>query len=300
VKKLLWLCTQPPPDRPELLRRRWETLPELALAAVANGFAGFMSSEHHWREDGYCPDSLALVTALGAVARPELVGTAIVPLPMTNPHSLVERGALAAAITGAEVLLGVGTGNDPLELATGGWDPGHLGAATESAITSVLGGSARNGLHQAFGPPRVLLGAMTHAGVRRAGRMGLGWIADPRCTLAQLKELRSVYRDSGGTGPIIVMRTAHIGEDDGWPVRAYAEYQRFWARRSMVGLGVRGELPRDEFLREVVIAGDRQKVSDSLAVLDAELGAYGVCLSLSSASSEIGAELEQLPRWAAT
>ena len=70
MEKLLWVRTECASERAEEVCRLYDEMPDLARAAIESGFDGFMTSEHHWRSDGYAPDALGLMMALGAVVRP--------------------------------------------------------------------------------------------------------------------------------------------------------------------------------------------------------------------------------------
>ncbi len=284
MKTLLWLCPEASSADQAAVRDRYARLASVAHAAVANGFAGLAASEHHWRDNGYCPDALGLLTGLGARVRPRILMSAIVPLPFWDPRILAERTALASAVTGAEFYLGVGTGCDPNELDTLGWTNEELRTRTESSVGQLRAFAAR-GLAGIFGPPHLLLGAMTPAGVRRAARAGLGWVGDPRATLAELVELARIYHDVGGTGPIVAMRDAYIGDDSSeWLEQALADHEKFWAtpRRGLQGRVSPGT---DAIRRDVLMHGTAPELAAVLQRLRHALAPELLCLRI------------ELPNW---
>ncbi len=294
---VLWLCPEAMSADPEAVRRRYASLAATTRAAVVSGFAGIAASEHHWRDDGYCPDALGLLGGLGAVARPRVLMSAIIPLPFWDPRILGERAAVAAAVSGAEVYLGVGTGCDPHELETTGWTTEELWTRTISSLEQLREFAGR-GLAAVHGPPRLLLGAMTAAGVRRAARLGLGWIADPRATVDELAALAGLYRAEGGNGPVVAMRDAFIGEDSaGWLPAVLRDHQRFWAtpRRGLRGRGSPGT---EAILRDVLLHGAAAAIRAGLQRIREAMAPDLLCLRIELPTwQDQGLTLRQLERW---
>jgi len=297
MRTVLWLCPEAMSADPAAVRSRYAWLAENTLVAVASGFAGIAASEHHWRDDGYCPDALGLLTGLGALARPRVLMSAVIPLPFWDARILGERAAVAAAVSGAEVYLGVGTGCDPRELETSGWTSEELWTRTTTSLEQLCNFASR-GLAGIHGPARILLGAMTAAGVRRAARLGLGWIADPRATLDELTRLNRLYRDEGGGGPVVVMRDAYVGDDDAaWLDAVMADHRRFWAtpRRGLRGRGPPGD---DTLVRDVLVHGGGPAVAARLQLLQQALAPDMLCLRIELPNWQDSRQtLQQLDRW---
>lgn len=297
MKTLLWLCPETATADPAAVRDRYLQLTRIAQSAAASGFAGFAASEHHWRTDGYCPDAMGLLTGIGAVVHPHILMSAIIPLPFWDPRILAERAAVATAVSGAEVWLGIGTGCDPHELKTAGWTKDELGSRTEMLIEQLKAFVAQ-GLAGIFGPPRLLLGAMTAAGARRAARTGLGWISDPRATTAELAELARTYRENGGTGPVVIMRDACLGGGETeWLERALADHRRFWATPRQ-GLRGRGSPGVDAIESDVLLHGDAHAVGAAMQQLRTALDPDLLCLRIELPNwQEERQTVSQLDRW---
>ena len=297
MKKLLSISGRVSGTDIVAIRRRYELLPEIARAAVRNGFDGLMASEHHWQGDGYPPDALGLVTALGAVSRPSIIGTAIIPISMWHAETLLERAGMATALSGADVLLGVGAGNHPKEIGDQHVGMTRPAASLDETLAKMVESANLDGLQHVFGTPKILVGAMTRAGVRRAGRLGLGWLTDPRATVEELQKLNDEYVDAGGAGPVVLMRDVHIGVNDGWLQLAQDDHDNFWQRSWMVGVGGRSQPSEREFVENVAITGPVTAVNEKFDELVQRFNPLGVCVRLGFPASPLGFELEQLESW---
>jgi alkanesulfonate monooxygenase SsuD/methylene tetrahydromethanopterin reductase-like flavin-dependent oxidoreductase (luciferase family) len=230
------------PPAAEHIDRRWrETLTASEVAETA-GFDGLFVPEHHMMPDGYNPAPLVTCAAIAARTSRVDVGTTVFLLPFYNPIQVAEQAAMVDVISGGRMILGCGIGNFDPEFALYGLRKKQQGSRFEEAIDLVQRAWAgedldHEGKHFAakgrISPlprnPRLWLGAMSEAGVRRAARFGCPWPTDPLHNLAVMTEWASLYRAAGeeyGTSDklsIALLRDGWVADDldaverDWWP-----------------------------------------------------------------------------------
>lgn len=200
-----------------------EELRVQAALAVAHGFDGVMTSEHHGGFAGYLPNPLqAAGFALDAMA----TGWAA-PCPLLlllRPTALViEETAWLAARHPGRVGLGVAAGALPADFETMDTTMDNLAARYTRAlehVASVLGGGDAGPLggDPAIGrcrehPVPVLSAAATPTAARRAAAAGVGLMFDSLTAPERCRELVDVYHDAGGSGPCVLIRRAWVGTE---------------------------------------------------------------------------------------
>jgi alkanesulfonate monooxygenase SsuD/methylene tetrahydromethanopterin reductase-like flavin-dependent oxidoreductase (luciferase family) len=250
-----------------------------AALAVAHGFDGVMTSEHHGGFAGYLPNPLqAAGWMLEAMPRG---WAAACPLLITlrPPALVVEEVAWLAARFPGRVAVGLAAGALAAdfeimdttmagltarfeadlvrvsELLAGRGDP----AAGSLASGPSLAGDpavARGRLH----PVPVLSAASSQTAARRAARCGVGIIVDSLSTAARARALVDAYRRAGGTGPCVLVRRAWVGRPPVDRIDGQVEVYRGYASgTAMSGWGA----------DELVGAEDAAAVADRLVeVLD--------------------------------
>jgi probable F420-dependent oxidoreductase len=217
----------------------------MAQAAERAGAASLWVSDHLLMIDAptsrypYSPDgrqtwsneidyleALTCCAYMAAVTRDCRIGTAVLVLPQRNVLELAKVLASIDRLSGGRFVLGVGVGWHSAEMQALGYDFGDRGRRLDEML-EVLSDcwtgrpAAYSGelvevpanvvLHprpvQPEGPP-VLVGGMSDAALRRAGRRGAGWIAlasaesfDADVLRERWLALERLRRENGRSGP---------------------------------------------------------------------------------------------------
>jgi probable F420-dependent oxidoreductase len=171
-----------------------ETL-ELVRLAEALAFDSAWVSEHHGSSDGYLPSLLPMLAAMAAVTERIDLGTGIVLTPFHDPIRLAEDAAVVDQLSNGRLILGLGIGwreeefrmfdvpmserlqrtVETIEVLRRAWTGRRFsfrGRAFRYDRVRVTPPPARVG-----GPP-IYLGGYAESAVRRAGRLGDGYITD--------------------------------------------------------------------------------------------------------------------------
>jgi alkanesulfonate monooxygenase SsuD/methylene tetrahydromethanopterin reductase-like flavin-dependent oxidoreductase (luciferase family) len=225
-------CTQDPPSGADMTRVIDEIIGE-ARAAEASGWDGCFITEHHQQADGYLPNPLLMAGLVGMTTRRIKVGTCVLLLPLHHPVHVAEDCAVIDLATRGRLVLSIGVGYQPHDFEAFGVPIAERATRTEEAL-EILRRSwtgkrfSFSGKHfqyrdmlvtpppfQKQGVP-VWMAAWTPPGLRRAGKMADGWIADPIQSLPVIKDFATRYRtaaSSAGRKPFIcLMRDAVIAD----------------------------------------------------------------------------------------
>jgi probable F420-dependent oxidoreductase len=225
---------------------------DLAKAADETGWDGLVVSDHvvhpekiatpypytkdgapRWQAPAPWPDPWVAVGAMAAVTRRVRFLTGVYVLPMRNPFQVAKSVGTAAVLSGDRVTLGVGVGwmREEFELLEQPFE--QRGARTDEMI-EVMRKLWAGGMVEHHGrfydfprlqmspAPRqqipIVIGGISDAALRRAGRIGDGWISD----LHTAEELRGIIakirqhrREAGrqGSPEIIAACTDAAGVD---------------------------------------------------------------------------------------
>jgi probable F420-dependent oxidoreductase len=225
---------------------------DLARAADETGWDGLVVSDHvvhpekiatpypytkdglpRWQAPSPWPDPWVAIGAMAAVTRRVRFLTGIYVLPMRNPFNVAKAVGTAAVLSGDRVTLGVGVGWMREEFALLEQPFEQRGPRTDEMI-EVLRKLWAGGMVEHHGrfydfprlqmspAPRaqipILIGGVSDAALRRAGRLGDGWISDIHTTeelrgiVAKIREHR---REAGreGTGEIVAAASDAFGVD---------------------------------------------------------------------------------------
>ena len=170
-------------------------------------------------EDKPFLEPFSLIPALGAVTSRLRFITFVVKVPIRNPVLLAKQATSTAVLTGNRLVLGVGTSPWREDYDVLGVDWASRGQRMDESI-AILRGLAAGGYFEYHGksldlppvkiapvptePIPVLIGGHSDAALRRAARVGDGWMhgggdpADLPGLLARLGELRSQSLESAG------------------------------------------------------------------------------------------------------
>jgi alkanesulfonate monooxygenase SsuD/methylene tetrahydromethanopterin reductase-like flavin-dependent oxidoreductase (luciferase family) len=163
---------------------------EMSEWADEHGALSVVVSEHHCSPDGYLPSPLILASAIAARTESVPISISALLLNMYDPVKLAEDIAVLDIVSGGRVSYTIGLGYRPEEYAMFGADFQRRGDLMEAKLTALL--SALRG--ETFGyegrqitvtpspaspdGPMMFYGGHSPAAMRRAGRHGLGVLAE--------------------------------------------------------------------------------------------------------------------------
>jgi probable F420-dependent oxidoreductase len=271
---------------------------ELARLAETLGFDSVWVSEHHGSSDGYLPSLLPMLGGLATATDRVLLGTGVILTPFHHPLRLAEDAAVVDQLSGGRLLLGLGLAwreeefrmfdvpigerlrrtTETVDILRRAWTGGrfsHDGRVYSFDRVKVTPPPARDG-----GPP-IYLGGFVEDAVRRAGRLGDGYIRS-RGGLNSAKEALVWFEDGArqaGRDPDRLgwaqLQNSFVWEDgDAWEVvRPGAAHQLgvYEGWRMGTDTPEREELevvpPDEDTLRKLTPAGDRHEVIRALRPL---------------------------------
>ena len=193
-----------------------------AATAVAAGFDGVMTSEHHGGFGGYLPNPIqAAGWALEAMPTGWAAPCPLL-LPLRPAGLVVEEVAWLAARHPGRVGVGVAAGSLQTDFDIMGLDKTDLTARFAAGLATVAAGlrgkpDGELANDQAVRrcdehPVPVLSAAMSPTAVRRAATTGVGLLFDSLTDLGRCRELIDSYRDAGGAHPVVLIRRVWVGE----------------------------------------------------------------------------------------
>lgn len=213
---------------------------ELVALAESEGFDSAWVSEHHFSQDGYLPSLLCLLAAFATVTERIELGTGVVLAPFHDPIRMAEDFAVVDQLSGGRTIAGFAIGWRDEEFREFGIDVSSRVGRTKELVEvlRLAWGEERfsyDGKHYSYDRvavtpkparvPPILVGGFSDPAVKRAGRIGDGFISS-RVPLERLEEsLEMAARarvEAGQDGePIVgVLQNAFVTEDpDGdWPM----------------------------------------------------------------------------------
>ena len=278
------------------------SIPDLvAQVRVARdcGFASLWLPHHYIVAPMQMLQPMPLLGYLVAESGRMTLGMDILLLPLLNPVHVAEEWATLDALSEGRAVLGVGLGYRPEEFGAFGIPIGERAARTAESVRLIrrLWSEERVSFQGKFytvenagislrpvqrnGPP-ILLAAQADAAIRRAARIGDGWLIVPSSDIDTVKQQMTTYRaalrEAGKpeTTEAPLTRECYIGETRKgafeecrdaleWKYNAYASW----------GLQTADADRRpsfEEFARDKFLIGDRASVSDELVRYRETLG----------------------------
>jgi alkanesulfonate monooxygenase SsuD/methylene tetrahydromethanopterin reductase-like flavin-dependent oxidoreductase (luciferase family) len=274
-------------------RRRLGEIVEQARLIRALGFDSIWAGEHHLVPGFHYFPQLPLLQRVAVEAEGLWLGTHVTLLPLHNPVELAEIGAFLDVSSGGKFLLGVGLGYRGEEFAAFGV-PMRVSRLVEGVeIIRRLWTEDRvthNGRHWQLSDagirprpmqarPPILVGAQAEAAIKRAARIGDGWLLVPTPTTDNLAEQIALYRSARQaaklTMPEHICRLYEVGcaEDEDAAFRRVAPHLlEKYASYAAWGLGGvapnRDGAPEQQLRR---LAKDRFAIGTLAQVVDAIL-----------------------------
>jgi probable F420-dependent oxidoreductase len=222
--------------------QEYHDIVELSRLAETLGYDSVWVSEHHGSSDGYLPSLLPLLAALATATDRVRLGTGVILTPFHHPLRLAEDAAVVDLLSGGRLILGLGLGwreeefrmfgipirervrrtTETVEIMRKAWTGrrfDHEGRAFRLDQVKVTPAPAREP-----GPP-IYLGGFVEDAVRRAGRLGDGYIRS-RGGLEHARDALAVAEDGArqaGKDPDALgfaqLHNAFVWQDgDAWEV----------------------------------------------------------------------------------
>ena len=234
---------QVPPGSTRTFDQEYREMLDLVRLAESLRFDSAWVSEHHGAGDGYLPSLLPVLAGFAAATDRIKLGTGVMLAPFHDPLRLAEDAAVVDLLSGGRLILGLGLGwreeefrmfgvpfgerlrrtieaVEILRLAWTGERFSYEGKVHSYDRVKVTPRPSRPG-----GPP-IFLGGMTPAAVRRAGRLGDGYIRSRGGWVDQMRrDLQLAEEGARGAGkdpssmPFAQLQNAFVWEDgDAWEV----------------------------------------------------------------------------------
>jgi alkanesulfonate monooxygenase SsuD/methylene tetrahydromethanopterin reductase-like flavin-dependent oxidoreductase (luciferase family) len=290
--------TQRRPDDDRSTVERHDEVLELARAIDDAGLASAWVSEHHFTDDGYLAATMPVLGAIAAVTDDIEIGTSIALAPLYDQVHLAEDAATVDLLADGRLSLGLAVGYRETEFEGFGVPRDERGARTEDLVRTLRASWSDGplGYDPEFHPatpdltvtpkpetaPPIVLGGDAKPAVRRAARMGDGWIAPSSLSMAGLrKRVEDVERVREAEGldgdfQVYVLQHGFVADsrDAAWDAMrdGYLYLQRRYAE--WYGGEAIAELPDDRVaeLKAQAIFGTPEQVVEELTTYADALG----------------------------
>lgn len=209
---------------------------ELARTIDDADLASAWVSEHHFTDDGYLPGTMPTLGAIAAATEEIELGTCIGLAPLYDAVRLAEDGATLSLLSGGRATLGLAIGYRQREFDGFGIPREERAPRTEDVVRT-LRAAWQDGpmeydpeYHPAppdlsvtptpESPPPIVLGGAAKPAVRRAARLGDGWVAPSSLSIdavaKRVADIRSVREDEGldGDFQVYVLRHGFVADDE--------------------------------------------------------------------------------------
>ena len=293
---------QVPPGSDRTFEQEYRDILELSRVIESSGLDGAWVSEHHFSGDGYLPSLLPLMAAMAAVTERIELGTGVVLAPFHDPLRMAEDFAVVDQIAGGRLISGFGIGWREEEFRAFGIDVSSRVRRTRELVEVLR--KAWTGDYFSYSgryynytdvkvtpPPKrvppILIGGFVDDAIKRAGRLGDGYIS----SRAQPDRVREAFRmaaeeraAAGHDGPPIValLQNAYVTEDPerDWPMirdgigHQLGVYAGWREGTDVEGKDLAIKPPSEEQIRATTAFGTPEEVAESLGPLAEILGEY--------------------------
>jgi alkanesulfonate monooxygenase SsuD/methylene tetrahydromethanopterin reductase-like flavin-dependent oxidoreductase (luciferase family) len=273
---------------------------DLVQLIEAEGLDSAWVSEHHFAADGYLPSLVPLLAAFAAVTERIELGTGVVLAPFQDPIRFAEDFAVLDQISGGRTICGLGIGwrdeefrafdvstrarrlREMTEVLRKAWGPGRFsyeGRHYSYEEIDVTPKPAR--------VPRILIGGFVDDAIRRAGRIGDGFIssrANPERVADSFEMVAEERQKAGMEGPPVValLYNAYVTEDPekDWPMvrdgigHQLGVYTGWAAGTDVPGTELEVMPPPEDQIRRSVAYGTPDDVVSRLEPVTEVLGRY--------------------------
>lgn len=172
---------------PAQIAEQYRAAIEMARWVDDKGTFTLAISEHHAADDGYIPAPLMLASSMAAVTETVPIMVAATLLPLYDPVRLAEEMIVIDHISRGRVSYVLGIGYRPSEYALFNLDFKRRGAIADEKLARLLAVFEQSASAQAMprvtpppfsrGRPTLFWGGGSKPAARRAGRNGLGFVA---------------------------------------------------------------------------------------------------------------------------
>jgi probable F420-dependent oxidoreductase len=295
---------QIPADSDRTFHREYAEYLELVRLVESENLDSAWVSEHHFAEDGYLPSLCCLLAAFATVTERIELGTGVVLAPFHDPIRLAEDFAVTDQLSGGRVLCGLGIGwrdeefrQFGIEMSTRARRLSEIVAILRLAWTQErFDFSGRHYSYESVAVtpkparvPPIFVGGFADRAIRRAGRIGDGYISS-RAEVGRVAEAFRMAAEeraaAGGEGPpqVAVLQNAFVTEDPerDWPMvsagvaHQLGVYGGWNAGTDAPGVPLELEPPDAETLRRMTAYGTPGEVIDQLRPLADVLAGYPV------------------------
>jgi alkanesulfonate monooxygenase SsuD/methylene tetrahydromethanopterin reductase-like flavin-dependent oxidoreductase (luciferase family) len=220
---------------------------EMAAFADRAGSASIGVCEHHAATDGYLPSPLPMAAAIAAVTTSAPIVVAATLLPFYDPVRLAEDMIVIDHISRGRAMFTLGIGYRPEEYELYGLDFARRGPIADEKLAALLlhlsGASGVTPSPYTPGGPMLTWGGASKPAARRAGRNGIGFIAQGGDKAVLEATYNAAAEDAGHTPGLCMIPPVdmpasvfvHDDVDAGWAevgpallhdAMAYAEWNR--------------------------------------------------------------------------
>lgn len=293
---------QIPPSSERTLHREYRDVLDMTRLVESSGLDSAWVSEHHFSADGYLPSLVPMLAAMAAVTERIELGTGVILAPFHDPIRLAEDFAVADQLSNGRLICGLGIGWRDEEFR-------QFGVATSSRVgrleelTEVMRrawGEERfdfDGRHYRYSGvsvtpkparvPPIFIGGFVDEAIRRAGRIGDGYISSRVETTRAEDAFRmaaEARKEAGKDGPpqVGILQNAFVTEDPerDWPMvrdgigHQLGVYEGWRAGTDVPGTPLVVRPPDEGSIKRTTAYGTPDQVVEHLRPLTAVLADY--------------------------